>query len=162
MKKTLNPLIDPRGQQERPILKLAPRPTLAQLKKGKILFYNNTKLDFCNYGETFARIKERFREMGITNFVDYKETVRGKGSKVLEDYAAMLAKEKPIAAVLALGDMGTSPPRASSPSPSRAGIPSATSPPLQGASSSKAWPCTGQATSACARSTSTRQARQRR
>ncbi|MGA2109156.1 MAG: hypothetical protein ABSH25_16110 [Syntrophorhabdales bacterium] len=109
MKKTLNPLIDPRGRQERPILKLAPRPTIAQLKKGKILFYNNTKLDFCNYGETFVRIKERFREMGITNFVDYKETVRGKGSKVLEDYAAMLAKEKPIAAVLALGDMGTSP-----------------------------------------------------
>ena len=109
MKKTLNPLLDPRGLQERPILKLAPRPTLAELKKGKILFYNNTKLDFCNYGETFVRIKERFREMGITNFVDYKETVRGKGSKVLEDYAAMLAKEKPTAAVVALGDMGTSP-----------------------------------------------------
>ena len=103
------PSIDPRGLQERPILKLAPRVTHRELKKGKILFYNNTKLDFCNYGETFVRIKERFREMGITNFVDYKETVRGKDSKVLEDYAAMLAKEKPTAAVLALGDMGTSP-----------------------------------------------------
>ncbi len=109
MSKTLNPLLDPRGIQERPVLKLAPRPTIEELKKGKVLFYNNTKLDFCNYGETFVRIKERFREMGITNFVDYKETVRGKGSKVLEDYAAMLAKEKPTAAVLALGDMGTSP-----------------------------------------------------
>ncbi len=105
----LHPLFDPRGIQERPVLTLAPRPTVEELKKGKILFYNNTKLDFCNYGETFVRIKERFRELGITNFVDYKETVRGKGSRVLEEYAAMLAREKPTACVLALGDMGTSP-----------------------------------------------------
>ena len=76
MTKKLNPLFDPRGFQERPVLKLAPRPTLAQLKKGKILFYNNTKLDFCNYGETFVGIKERFVEMGIANFVDCGETVR--------------------------------------------------------------------------------------
>jgi hypothetical protein len=109
MNKKLNDLLDPRGLQERPVLTLAPRVTLEELKKGKVLFYNNTKLDFCNYGETFVRIKERFNELGITNFVDYKETVRGKGSKVLEDYAAMLAKEKPTAAILALGDMGTSP-----------------------------------------------------
>ena len=109
MNKTLNPLMDPRGIQERPILKLAPRVSIEDLKKGKILFYNNTKLDFCNYGETFVRIKERFREMGITNFVDYRETVRGKDTKALEEYAAMLAKEKPTAAVVALGDMGTSP-----------------------------------------------------
>jgi hypothetical protein len=105
----LNPLLDPRGIQARPLLRLAPRPTLEELKRGKILFYDNTKLSFCNYGETFARIKERFRALGVSNFVDYRETVRGKGSKVLEEYAAMLAKEKPAAAVLALGDMGTSP-----------------------------------------------------
>ncbi len=47
--------------------------------------------------------------MGISNFVDYRETVRGKDTKALEQYAAMLAKEKPDAAVVALGDMGTSP-----------------------------------------------------
>jgi hypothetical protein len=109
MSKKLHDLFDPRGHQERPLLKLAPRVTVDDLKAGKILFYNNTKLDFCNYGETFVRIKERLNELGITNFVDYKETVRGKGSKVLEDYAAMLAGEKPTAAILALGDMGTSP-----------------------------------------------------
>lgn len=108
MKKKLNPLLDPRGVQERPILKLAPRVSLEELKKGKILFYDNTKLDFCNYGEVFVRIKERFREMGITHFVDYKETVRGKNTQELEAYAAMLAREKPTAAVVALGDMGTS------------------------------------------------------
>jgi len=109
MNKTLNPLIDPRGTQERPVLKLAQRVGLDALKKGKILFYDNTKLSFCNYGEVFVRIKERFREMGIDNFVNYRETVRGKDTKALEAYAAMLAKEKPEAAVVALGDMGTSP-----------------------------------------------------
>jgi hypothetical protein len=109
MNRKLNPLVDPRGIQERPIVQLAPRVSLDQLKKGKILFYNNTKLSFCNYGQVFVRIKERFREMGITNFVDYLETVRGKDTKGLEKYAAMLAEEKPTAAIVALGDMGTSP-----------------------------------------------------
>jgi hypothetical protein len=109
MTKKLNPLLDPRGFQKRPIIKLAPRVRIEELKKGKILFYNNTKLSFCNYGEVFVRIKERFREMGIGNFVDYLETVRGKDTAALEKYAAMLAKEKPVAAVVALGDMGTSP-----------------------------------------------------
>jgi hypothetical protein len=107
--KKLGDLLDPRGTQERPIIKLAPRVSLEKLKKGKVLFYDNTKLSFCNYGEVFVRIKERFREMGIGNFVDYRETVRGKDTKKLEEYAAMLAKEKPDAAVVALGDMGTSP-----------------------------------------------------
>jgi hypothetical protein len=109
MTKRLNPLLDPRGFQERPIIQLAPRVSVEELKKGKILFYNNTKLSFCNYGEVFVRIKERFRDMGIGTFIDYLETVRGKDTAALEKYAAMLAKEKPTAAVVALGDMGTSP-----------------------------------------------------
>ena len=104
----VHPIIDPRGQQARPILKLAPRVSLEQLKSGKILFYDNTKLSYCNYMEVFTRIKERFQQTGISNFVDYIETVRGKDTKGLESYAAMLAKEKPTAAVVALGDMGTS------------------------------------------------------
>jgi hypothetical protein len=107
--KKLTELLDPRGLQERPILKLAPRVTIEKLQKGKVLFYDNTKLSFCNYGEVFVRIRERFREMGIANFVDYRETVRGKDTAALERYAAMLAEEKPDAAVVALGDMGTSP-----------------------------------------------------
>ncbi len=109
MQKKLNSLLDPRGFQERPVIKMAPRVSIKKLKKGKILFYDNTKLSFCNYGEVFVRIKERFREMGIGNFVDYRETVRGKDTAALEKYAAMLAREKPTAAVVALGDMGTSP-----------------------------------------------------
>ncbi len=109
MTRKLNSLLDPRGFQERPVLQLAPRTDIEKLKKGRILFYDNTKLSFCNYGEVFVRIKERFREMGISNFIDYRDTVRGKDTKALEKYAAMLAKEKPDAAVVALGDMGTSP-----------------------------------------------------
>jgi len=108
MNKKLKPMLDPRGQQERPILKLAPRASLEELKSGKILFYDNTKLGYCNYNEVFTRIKENFKRMGIANFVDYRETVRGKDTGSLEQYAAMLAKEKPTAAVVALGDMGTS------------------------------------------------------
>src|SRR5690554_1175967 len=108
MARKLNPILDPRGYQERPVIKLAPRVTLDDLRKGKILFYDNTKLSFVNYNQVFIRIKERFRELGITNFVDYVETVRGKNTEKLEEYAAMLAAEKPTAAIVAFGDMGTS------------------------------------------------------
>ena len=108
MGKKLNDLLDPRGIQERTVIKLAPRVTLDALRNGKILFYNNTKLGFCNYMTVFDRIKERFTELGITNYVEYTETVRGKDAKKLAEYAAMLAKEKPTAAIVAFGDMGTS------------------------------------------------------
>ncbi len=104
----LSRILDPRGVQERPRLKLAKRPTLDGLKNGKILFYNNTKLGFCNYYTVFDRIKERFRECGVHNFVEYTETVRGKSSEELYQYAALLAKEQPTAAIVAFGDMGTS------------------------------------------------------
>ena len=105
---SLQPLLDPRGLQERTQLELAKRVSLEELQKGKILFYDNTKLSFCNYNQVFIRIKELFTEKGITNFVDYRETVRGKSTQGLLDYAKMMAEEKPTAAIVALGDMGTS------------------------------------------------------
>lgn len=104
----LDALLDPRGHQEREVIELARRVTLDELRNGKILFYNNTKLGFCNYYTVFDRIKEHFTELGITNFVEYTETVRGKDAKKLYEYAAVLAKEKPTAAIVAFGDMGTS------------------------------------------------------
>ena len=89
---------------------LAPRVSIEELKQGPILFYNNTKLDFCNYDETFVRLKESFEKLGISNFVDVRETVRGKSSQALKAYGADLVRRtKPKAAVVALGDMGTSP-----------------------------------------------------
>lgn len=104
----LNALLDPRGYQEREVIELAKRGGIEELRKGKILFYNNTKLGFCNYYTVFDRIKEHFSELGITNFAEYTETVRGKDAKKLYEYAEMLAKEKPAAAIVAFGDMGTS------------------------------------------------------
>ena len=103
-------LLDPRGYQERPMLELAKRPTLEELKNGKILFYNNTKLGFCNYYTVFDRIKEHLREIGCddSKWVEYTETVRGKNAAKLAEYAEMLAQEKPVAAIVAFGDMGTS------------------------------------------------------
>ena len=103
-------ILDPRGIQERPMITLAHRPSLEELKAGKILFYNNTKLGFCNYYTVFDRIKEHLREIGCddSKWVEYTETVRGKNAEKLAEYAAMLAKEQPVAAIVAFGDMGTS------------------------------------------------------
>jgi len=103
-------LLDPRGFQDRTLITLAKRPSLEELKTGKILFYNNTKLGFCNYYTVFDRIKEHLREIGCddSKWVEYTETVRGKNAEKLGEYAAMLAEEKPVAAIVAFGDMGTS------------------------------------------------------
>ena len=103
------PTLDPRGRQERPMIRLAPRPTMEELRTGPVLFYDNTKLGFCNYMEVFRRIKANLAREGITHFLDFRETVRGKTTQDLKDYAAKLAQSKPAAAILALGDMGTSP-----------------------------------------------------
>ena len=108
MSGNINKILDPRWNQKRTVIELAKRPSLEELKNGKILFYNNTKLGFCNYYTVFDRIKEKLTELGITNWVEYTETVRGKDAKMLADYAAMLAEEKPVAAIVAFGDMGTS------------------------------------------------------
>jgi len=108
MAQQANSILDPRGFQERKMIRLAKRVPLEELKKGKILFYNNTKLGFCNYYTVFDRIKEQLCKLGIENFVEYTETVRGKDAQGLKKYAEMLAKEKPAAAIVAFGDMGTS------------------------------------------------------
>ena len=106
----LDSVMDPRGTQARPHLRLAPRVSLAELREGPVLFYNNTKLDFCNYYDVFVRLKENFARLGITNIVEIKETVRGKSSQELREYGADLVRRtRPKAAVVALGDMGTSP-----------------------------------------------------
>jgi len=42
-----NAVLDPRGMQEKRLLQLASRVSLEELKKGPIVFYDNTKLGFC-------------------------------------------------------------------------------------------------------------------
>lgn len=106
---TFNRLLDPRGAQDRPMLALAPRVGMDAMRKGPVLFYDNTKFGFVNYMEVVRRIKANFAKDGIANFIDFRETVRGKTNQDLKDYAAKLAGARPVAAILGLGDMGTSP-----------------------------------------------------
>jgi len=82
---------------------------MAGLRKGPVVFYDNTKLGFCSYMEVFRRLKTNFAKDGITNLIDFRETVRGKTTQDLRGYAARLAAVNPVAAILALGDVGTSP-----------------------------------------------------
>jgi hypothetical protein len=104
-----DPILDPRGEQKRPKLKLAPRTTMELLREGPVVFFDNTKLGFCEYMQVFRRLKSNFAKDGITNLIDYRETVRGKSTQGLKAMAAHLASLKPVAAILALGDVGTSP-----------------------------------------------------
>lgn len=161
----IHAMLDPRGYQKREVIELAKRPSLEELKTGKILFYNNTKLGFCNYYTVFDRIKEHLREIGCddSKWVEYTETVRGKNAEKLGEYAAMLAKEKPVAAIVAFGDMGTS----SSTTVltialEKLGIPAVymTAPPAP--PSPRAWASTGQASCASAPWTSIRPPRWRK
>jgi len=105
----VEPIVDPRGRQPRDRLVLAPRLSLEALKKDRILFYNNTKVDFCNYPEILTGIKRHLTALGVTNFVDYRQTVRGKSTAGLRRTAQKLADQGFGAAVVALADMGTSP-----------------------------------------------------
>ena len=105
----LNKIMDPRGKQPRSLLKLAKRPTIEQLRKGTIIFYNNTKLFFCNYIEIYNRVKKNLAKEGVSDLAYHVETVRGKTNQELKELAARLAKENPAAAIVAIGDIGVSP-----------------------------------------------------
>jgi hypothetical protein len=107
--KSTAPILDPRGEQKRPLLNLAPRITMQDLERGPILFFDNTKLGFCNYMEVFRRLKANFPKDGITNLVEHRESVRGKSTDDLRKFAEKLAAYKPKAAIFALGDVGVSP-----------------------------------------------------
>jgi hypothetical protein len=102
-------LVDPRGQQPRELLKLAKRPTLEELKKGKVIFYNNTKLYHNNYMTIFHYTKEKLAKEGIANVVEIAETPRGKTNQDLRDFAAKMAAKEPVAVIVAIGDIGVSP-----------------------------------------------------
>lgn len=101
-------LIDPRGQVEPIKIELAKRISLEKLKKEKILFYNNTKLDFAEYYEIFTTLKEEFKKLGLSNIDEIKETVRGKTTEDFYQQAKEFAAQNYKAAVVVLGDMGTS------------------------------------------------------
>lgn len=102
-------IVDPRGIIVRGELTLAPRKPLDALREGKLLIYNNTKVEFCNYPEIIPTVKACFEEVGVSNFVDFRRTVRGLTASGLAALADELMQEKPDAVVIVLGDMGVSP-----------------------------------------------------
>jgi hypothetical protein len=102
-------ILDPRGIQHRELLNLAKRPKLEALIAGPIVLYNNTKLFHNNYLAIFERTKENFIKEGISNFIEFIETPRGKSNQELKAFAMKLARVEPVAAIVALGDIGVSP-----------------------------------------------------
>lgn len=105
----MNAVIDPRGEIDVRKIELSKRKDLNGLREGRILFFDNTKLSFCNYSEIFVGIKEKLQEFGLKNFSDHRQTVRGSMTDDIRGMAARLASEGYAAAVVALADMGTSP-----------------------------------------------------
>ena len=106
---TMEYLIDPRGKQRRTRIKLAPRTSVETLRERRVLFYNNTKLDFGAYTEVFPRIKKQLEQKGVRGFIDYRETVWGKTSEGLRVLAQKLTGMGASAVVVALADIGVTP-----------------------------------------------------
>lgn len=101
-------IFDPRGKDHFHQLKLAPRPSLQTLRDGKILFFDNTKLDFCHYQEIFTRLETILNEHGIHRIEHVRQSVRGTMTAQIRELADKLVKKEVQAAVVALADMGTS------------------------------------------------------
>ncbi|EIL6545346.1 hypothetical protein LL645_004124 [Salmonella enterica] len=101
-------IFDPRGDNCFYELQLAPRSSLQALRNGKVLFFDNTKLDFCHYREIFTRLKTVLNEHGINNIEYVRQSVRGTMTEQIRTLADKLLQKKVQAAVVALADMGTS------------------------------------------------------
>ena len=71
-------LLDPRGYRQPPALTLAPRPDLHALAAGRVLFYDNTKMDVGHFSALFTQIKQGMQARGAGHFIDCRETIRGK------------------------------------------------------------------------------------
>lgn len=101
-------IFDPRGKSRFYTLQLTPRPTLQALRDGKVLFFDNTKLDFCHYREIFTRLEAILNEHGIHGIEYVRQSVRGTMTEQIRELADTLAQKGAQAAVVALADMGTS------------------------------------------------------
>jgi len=104
----IQPILDPRGKQMRNRVELAPRVTTDELRRGPVLLYDNAKMSVGHYGEILRRIGENLARHGITVFLDVCQTVRGESLEALRARAAQLAQSRPVAAIVALADMGVS------------------------------------------------------
>ncbi|ECC9829061.1 hypothetical protein D6K36_10970 [Salmonella enterica subsp. enterica] len=101
-------ILDPRGKNCFYELQLAPRPNLQALRDSTVLFFDNTKLDFCHYREIFIRLETILNENGIHRIEHVRQSVRGTMTEQIRELADKLAGKEVQAAVIALADMGTS------------------------------------------------------
>ncbi len=109
MQLILGEIIDPRGSKSKPNISLATRKSPGELKKGKILFFDNAKLQFCNFPIIRDSIIDELRKRGINNIVYVKQTLRGEEPSDLKDLAKRLSGEGFAGAIVALADKGVSP-----------------------------------------------------
>ncbi|MEC5345274.1 hypothetical protein ABRZ24_22035 [Brenneria populi] len=96
----------PRGKNRFYELQLAPRPSLQVLRAGKVLFFDNTKLDFCHYREIFTRLETVLNEHGIHRIEHVRQSVRSTMTVQLRELAEKLASKEVQATVVALANMG--------------------------------------------------------
>ena len=102
-------LIDPRGQRERKVLRLAQRPTLENLSSGTLLFYDNTKMDVGHYGTLFKCLHAGLQRQGVVKRRDHRETIRGKTAADINALARQFHAMNLAGAVIGLADMGVCP-----------------------------------------------------
>ena len=102
-------LLDPRGYRQLPVLTLAPRPDMSALTAGRVLFYDNTKMDVGHFGVLFTQIKRGMQVRGAGNFIDFRETIRGKSNADIAALAERFRTMSVSAAVIGLADMGVCP-----------------------------------------------------
>ena len=102
-------LLDPRGYRQPPAPTLAPRPELRALAAGRVLFYDNTKMDVGHFGALFTQIKQGMQARGAGDFIDCRETIRGKSDADIAALAARFSSMNVAAAVIGLADMGVCP-----------------------------------------------------
>lgn len=101
-------LIDPRTPSRKSKIALAPRPDFERLKKGRLLLYDNGKLDVGNYGLLLQEIESILTGHGLKHIEVYRQTIRGKTQEGIYQLAAEIAELDIDAAILTLADMGVS------------------------------------------------------
>ncbi|SFN46780.1 hypothetical protein [Xenorhabdus japonica] len=99
---------DPRGNLACEVIKLAKRVSISEHKNREILFFDNTKLSFCNYSQIYKSIINIFKERDIINIKYVCQSVRGTMTQQIRELASELSKNNYSAAIIALADMGTS------------------------------------------------------
>ena len=102
-------IFDPRPKILSHPLKLAKRTRLEELKKEKLLLYDNTKLDLNNYRTVLTTFQSHLKSNGFQQIEIFRQTIRGKNEKQIKLLADDMVATGAKGAILTLGDMGVTP-----------------------------------------------------